>query len=439
MDRRRLLQLGAAGFAASLAPRGFADPAAPITAPAVADAWLASLALIEMAAARARMLDPKSVGQHAGLNAFQHTRKLVAAGDRAITTPNNDTLYSNAFIDLTNGPVTLTVPDAGKRYLSVAIMDMYTNNNGIIGARTSGGAAGRWTLVGPAATQTGPRVIKVATPHAWVLARTLVDDDADMAAAHKVQDGLKLSGAKAGPYPKYATRADAWPDYFRSVDALLKTDPAPTPAGLAAFAALKAKAPSFDRAAFGAEADIIDKGVEQGRAILNIGGARARFDGGWQYPAASLGDFGDDFRYRAVVAIAGIGALVPAEAMYMRAEGEDGRIFKSDKAWKLSLPAAMPVNAFWSLTMYEATADGQFFFTENRINRYAIGDRTRGIKRRGDGGIDIWISRTDPGGEKAANWLPAPKAGPYSMILRAYLPKPDLLQGRFRLPPVVAA
>ena len=437
MHRRNLLKLGAAGLAAGLAPRCFAAPDAPLTAGGVADAWLASLAIIEMAATRARMLDPSTPGQHAGLNAFQHTRKLIAAGDRAITTPNNDTLYSNAFIDLSKGPVQLTIPRAGKRYMSVAIMDMFTNNNAVIGDRTDGGAEGDWRLVGPDSRQANPRDIKVATPHAWVLARTLVDGPEDMAAAHKVQDGLKLVGPKAGPYPKYATRTDAWSDYFKSVDALLKADPAPTQAGLAAFAALKARSPTFDRAALGPDADIIDKGVEQGKAIFGIGRARANSSGGWQYPRPALGDFGDDFRYRAAVAISGIGALVPAEAMYMRAEGDDGQLFRGDGLYKLSLPAELPVNAFWSLTMYEATADGQFFFTDNPINRYSIGDRTRGVKKSANGGLDIWISRTDPGGEKSANWLPAPKAGPYSMILRAYLPEPDLLQGRYKLPPIV--
>ncbi len=437
MDRRRILQISAAAAATGLAPRGFAQtPGAP-TAEGVADAWLASLALIEMAAARARMLDLTSPGQHAGLNVFVHTRKLIEAGDRAITTPNNDTLYSSAFIDLTKGPVTLTVPDAGRRYLSVAVMDMYTNNNVVLGARTPGGAAGTYTLMAPGSTQTGQRVLKVATPHAWVLARTLVDGPEDMAAAHRVQDGLEVKGPAAGPYPKYATRMDAWPDYFKSVDALLQADPAPTQAGLAAVAALKAK--GFDRAALGADAARVDAGVEQAKAFLGVARSRMNFKDGWLYPAPELGNFGDNYRYRAVVALSGIGALVPAEAIYMRAAGDngDGR-FNGDGVYRLSLPGALPVNAFWSLTMYQATPDGQSFFAENPIGRYAIGDRTRGLKKSANGSLDIWISRTDPGGDRSSNWLPAPRTGPFGMVMRAYLPKPELLQGSYKLPPVVA-
>ena len=84
----------------------------------------------------------------------------------------------------------------------------------------------------------------------------------------------------------------------------------------------------------------------------------------------------------------------------------------------------------------DRTADGQFFFTDNPIRRYSIGDRTPGLSRRADGGLDIWIGRVDPGGTHTANWLPAPAKGPFALILRAYLPKNDLLSGRYRLPAV---
>ena len=121
----------------------------------------------------------------------------------------------------------------------------------------------------------------------------------------------------------------------------------------------------------------------------------------------------------------------------MRALGPDGRaLFDSEGHYKLTLPASVPVDGFWSLTLYEATAQGQFFLTENAIHRYAIGDRTPGLQRRPDGGLDLWIGRADPGGAHTANWLPAPASGPFALTFRAYLPKPELLNGHFRLPPV---
>jgi hypothetical protein len=123
--------------------------------------------------------------------------------------------------------------------------------------------------------------------------------------------------------------------------------------------------------------------------------------------------------------------------MYMRAAGDDGTgLFRGDGLYRLHLAKPVPARGFWSLTMYEATADGQFFFTSNALARYVVGDRTKGLVRNADGSLDIWIGRADPGDARRANWLPAPASGPFSLTLRAYLPEPDLLQGRYRLPPV---
>jgi hypothetical protein len=122
MDRRRFTQLAAAATVAGGASPVTAVPAPGLTEESIAAAWLATLPLIEAAAARARMTDPHARIRMAGLNAFVHARMLVNARFRAITTPNNDTLYSQAFVDLTRGPVTLTIPDVGARYQSVAVM-----------------------------------------------------------------------------------------------------------------------------------------------------------------------------------------------------------------------------------------------------------------------------------------------------------------------------
>jgi len=136
------------------------------------------------------------------------------------------------------------------------------------------------------------------------------------------------------------------------------------------------------------------------------------------------------------VALSGLAALPPEEAIYLRPVGPDGRTVFHDGAYQLHLPGPLPVDGFWSLTMYEATADGQFFLTANPLNRYAIGDRTPGLVRGPNGEIDIFIARDDPGGAKTANWLPAPASGPFAVSLRAYLPRAELLDGRYRLPPL---
>jgi hypothetical protein len=185
---------------------------------------------------------------------------------------------------------------------------------------------------------------------------------------------------------------------------------------------------------------MIDAGVRAARTLVESGRGRVKFVQGWNYPQADLGDYGDDYIYRAMVSVLGLGALKPPEAMYMRAAAEDGTpIFKGDGLYRLHLPKPIPVNGFWSLTMYEATPDGQFFLTENELNRYAIGDRTAGLKKNADGGVDIWIGRHDPGGARTSNWLPAPRSGPFSLTLRAYLPRAELMSGAYRVPAVTLA
>lgn len=424
MNRRELLAVaGALGLSPAWAAR-----AAEGDATAARDAYLYALPLIEMATTRARLL--KAPG--AAINRLTHTRTLSDHTARWVTTPNNDTLYSSAFLDLTKGPATLTIPPMGKRYYSVAVMDMFTNNNVVLGTRTVGGEGGTFTLVGPGQASTGPNPTRIATPHAWLLIRTLTDGGDDLAAAHKAQDGFMLKGAAGGPIAAYAARDAEAEDYFAAARALLASDPAPS----TDLRILRRTDAFLGKGAF--DAATAAGGLDQARMITVFAKDRMVYTGGWSYPRPNLGDYGQDYLYRAVVALQGLGALPVAEAMYMKAAGDTGGgLFTGDGLYRLSLPAQLPLDAFWSLSMYEATTDGQFFFTDNPLKRYTIGDRTAGLKRNADGTLDIWIGRADPGGDRTANWLPAPKTGPFSLFLRAYLPKPELLDGRFRLPPVV--
>ncbi len=382
------------------------------------DLWLYGLPLIEMATTRARHL-----GGGMTLNRFQHARQLSDHTARSVTSPNNDTLYSMAWLDLTQGPVTLTVPATGDRYWSAALMDMYSNNNVVLGLRTTGNQGGRYTIVGPGQTGSGPDVLRCETPHGWLLVRTLTDGGADLPATHAVQNGFLLEGpAGVAPAP-HADRAASSADYFASLRALLKSDPPPATDGK-----VLARLAAFNAEGRGAAA-----GVERARMIARLAGERQQFVQGWSYTKPNLGIFGQDYLYRALVALSGLAALPVAEAMYLRSEGEREGAYWGDSLYRLSVPAQMPVDAFWSLSMYAHTPDGQRFFAENSISRYAIGDRTPGLVRNADGSLDIWIGRTDPGGARSANWLPAPQAGPFGLTMRLYLPRAEVLDGRWRL------
>lgn len=420
MNRRELLMaLTTTGFAGALPGLAHADDATEAR-----DLWLYGLPIIEMATTRARHL---SGGLR--LNTLQHGRTLSDHTARTVTSPNNDTLYSIAWLDLTQGPVDLTVPATGDRYWSAAFMDMYSNNNAVLGLRTTGAEGGQYRVVGPGQTGSGPGVVRCATPHAWLLVRTLTDGAGDLPATHAVQDGFRLSGPAFATPPAFAGRNDPPADYFAALNRLLESDPPPATDGrmLARLKAFKADGPE------------VAAGVAQARNIARLAEGRQSFIQGWTYTKANLGDFDQDYLYRALVALSGLAALPVAEAMYMRSQGERENSYWGDGLYRLAIPAQMPVNAFWSLSMYEQMPDGQRFFTENPIGRYAIGDRTKGLKRNADGSLDIWIARNDPGGERSANWLPAPKAGPFNMTMRLYLPRPEVLDGRWRLAAVVAA
>jgi hypothetical protein len=198
---------------------------------------------------------------------------------------------------------------------------------------------------------------------------------------------------------------------------------------------------AFDPKRFGPDAVAeIEAGVAEARQALK-GMTPGAVVEGWSYPRSTLGFYNQDYLFRAGVALSGLAALPPAEAMYLQpALSQGGRMLDGPGPWRLHFPAGRlpPVDAFWSLTMYEATADGQFFLVDNPIRRYSIGDRTPGLRSNPDGSLTIWIARSDPGAERSANWLPAPAAGPFSLSLRAYLPKEPLRDGRYRLPALMA-
>ena len=157
---------------------------------------------------------------------------------------------------------------------------------------------------------------------------------------------------------------------------------------------------------------------------------------GWRLPPASIGNFGTDHTLRAAVALGGLAALEPVEAVYFsRTDDADGQPLDGSHRYRIQVPAGgLPLDGFWSLSVYERLPDGRLFFTENPIQRFAVGDRTPGLQANADGSIDLWLQReppTSPG--QRSNWLPA-APGPMQLSLRAYLPRPALRDGQAPLP-----
>jgi len=410
-------------------------PAATLQA-AAREAYIYTLPLVAMESARRRRI------AQVGVNKLFHARRLLDHRSRQITAPNNDTLFTEAWLDLRHGPVRFELPPTGDRYISLALMDMWTNNFAVTGTRATGPEGVAFTLIGPEQSAEGiaGHVIRATTPIVWALARILVTGRDDLEAARSVQDAITLDAPAIDPAPvedpRRGSRLSPWPEYFALASRLLGISRPPvtdlavlrriTPLGLG---------DDFDPADFAdTQARTIEAGVADARAWIAWQSADGR-EPGWLGPPPGLGLPGQGYATRATIAAAWIGALPLLEATYFRASHVGNGRLDGTRPMRLHIPADRPIPAdgFWSVSMYEPTADGEYFFTENPISRYSIGDRTPGLAWNADGSLDIWIGAENPGAGREPNWLPAPP-GPYHLILRAYLPRPELLDGRY-LPP----
>lgn len=376
-------------------------------------------------------------------NRWAHRRTLSNHTAREVTTPNNDTIYSEAFLDLSNGPVTLHAPDTGKRYFSIALMDMYSNNFAYLGTRATGGEAAQLTLVAPGDPLPSVPGLVIHAPTRWVwgIARTLVTSEADLPAAIAVQDALSIEASPREAVEREsvippAREANA-AVFLRQARQLLEENP-PFDRDDAFLEPLRAAGFFGDQKLSRAQISRIAEGFETAHERLAVAKRPGRLINGWIYPQANHGDYGTDYYYRAAVAISGLGAMIQDEATYLRSApvSPDG-LYDGNNVYRIrfAADALPPVSAFWSLSMYERTDDGGFYFVDNPIDRYAIGDRTAGLRYNDDGSLDLWLSHADPGEGRRENWLPAP-AGPFALSLRAYLPDPRLLDASWQAPEV---
>ncbi|WP_176080584.1 DUF1254 domain-containing protein [Paraburkholderia tropica] len=380
-------------------------------------------------------------------NAWLHTRQLLGPQHRRVVTPNNDTLYSSAWLDLRGGPLVIRVPAMHSRYYVLGLLDMYTNPFGYIGSRTTGGEAGAFFVHGPTwrgEAPAGMRSLACPTDTVWVIGRILVDGADDLAAAVLLQDQLSIERAPGGTAP-VPTRIDAWlPPQERPGDAArfaqvvnrALTENPPPAAALTSLARWRACGIGADIATLdAAQTDALARAIAQLTRELASAPPLA-LGGGWALPVDVRETFGDDYRERAQVALSYIGALGIEEAMYITADcDDDGALLDGRESYVLHFAPgqALQVEAFWSLTAYERAT---CMLAENAIGRYSLGDRTRGLRLDDDGGLRIAISANEPADPVLrANWLPAPPERFY-LALRLYVPRAVHLEGRYAYPPV---
>jgi len=399
-------------------------------------------------------------GFSAPVNQLANLRAFPTAEFKDVVRANVDTLYSNAFMDVSVEPMILSLPDTKGRYYLMPMMDGWTNVFASPGKRTTGTRAGSYAIVGPGWTGTLPKGVeelKSPTGIVWMIGRTQTDGPKDYAAVHAIQNQYKLVPLSAYGKPYKAPPGTVDPNvdmktppveqvakmsaatFFGRLAALMKTNPPPaadTPvlARLAKIGIVPGQPFDIDKLD-PAAARGLDKSVETAFAKLQAAGKTAgKFENGWRIPSPLLGNYGTDYGTRAVVALFGLGANMPADAMYPSAFVDgDGKPLDGANRYVLHFDKgqAPPANAFWSVTMYNA----QSFFVDNPDNRYAISSWMP-LKRNKDGSLDLYIQHDSPGKEKAANWLPAAQ-GEFNVTMRIYWPKPEALDGKWKPPAVV--
>lgn len=373
------------------------------------------------------------------VNWLHRSQKLNTAADTAVVRPNNDTLYTTACVYLGAGWVTVKLPPAGDRYMSMQIFDAYTTTAALRGPSQVPAAGGSYVLhlrgARTAGLPDGAEVIEVETPYAFALFRTLVNGPADLAAAVAAQQGIELTAsAHDQPTRPAAVEAQSPGDkfFYTLMQRLAQNPPPATDAALIASFAAAGIRPSLTPAAAPptpAQRAAWDHAYTTGLAKLsNDAELLHAVRGTWSFPDPQIATPGTNYALRARTARWGLFALPPSESIYpsTRGDGTTGHVLQLPGHWP-------PIDrrGFWSLTMY----DTHGFLVNNPIERYAISDRTPGIQREPDGSLKIYIQCSDPGGARSANWLPAP-CGPFTLTLRLYLPTAEARSPSFLVPPL---
>ena len=390
------------------------------------------------------------------MNHFSHMEAFPPGDFKEVVRPNFDTLYSSAWLDLTDGPLIVSAPDTAGRYYMLPLMDMWTDVFAVIGSRTTGNGAGHHAVVPPGWSGTLPQgVARIDAPTStvWIIGRTQTNGPADYERVHEIQSGFGL--ADLSSWPHRLTPADVEPDpridmsapmdqvaamsgaEFFSYGAELMARHSPHLTDQPVLARMRrlglepgtpfnpASAPvEVQRAIDGAPAAglaTIRRSVPRANPIVN----------GWSMARSNIGVYGTNYLFRAIIAMIGLGANLAEDAIYpLLLTDETGGEPVGEQPYVLHFDAEElpPVDAFWSVTMYDAEG----FTVPNGLDRYALGDRDP-LRYNADGSLDLHLGHDSPGAELESNWLPAP-TGPIGVTLRLYGPRPEVLDGRWSPP-----
>lgn len=434
------------------------------------DAYVYGYSLITTDVTRVQMSNVAASEELRGpVNTFVNVKRYPPADYRGVSAPNADTLYSLAWLDLSE-PQVFSHPDMGERYFLFPMVDLWMTIFNSPGKRTTGGAAANYLLTGPGwkgEVPAGLKHISCATRYMVILGRTYADGtEKDYQTVNALQAQYKITPLSAWgkaftykappvdanpPYdmkmkPQEAILALGTEGYFNRMAALMgsASPAAPADAPMLARMAKIGVVPGqpfsmakLDPAVQTALKDIPKIALEKIGANEKSIGVDVK---GWSV-TKGLGVYGTDFLKRAVVAAFGWPANLQADAVYpFTTVDSKGEKLTGDHNYTLTFAKGQtpPVNGFWSFTMYEI--DQGWWFVPNPLNRFTVSMRNNPTFNP-DGSLTLYFQNQSPGKEKENNWLPAPK-GPFIIMLRMYWPKesdPSIIDGTWAPPQIVRA
>jgi hypothetical protein len=401
--------------------------------------------------------------EHAPVGQMIRMRTYPAVDNHCCAAPNADTLYTEAWLDVSKEPWILSIPDMGNRYYIVPMLDGWSEVFKVASPGTTGSKAQMYAITGPGWSGTLPpgiTQVKSPTGMVWILGRIYTTGTPeDYKEVHALQDKFSVVplSAYGKPYAPPPGVVDAGFEmktgvrqqvnaldidaYFNRLAELMKTSPptaqdAPMVARMARIGLVPGK--DFDPS----KVDFLDREVLKivpKLALLEMGVhlKRQKTTDGWLYFTKGVGNFGTDYLLRGMANLLGPGWNRPQDAVYPltqkdgNGDGYDGA--KHNYVIHFEKGKLPPADAFWSLTMY----DDDFFFVANPINRYDLAQRDR-LTVNPDGSVDMYVQAESPGKDREANWLPAPK-GKFVLVMRIYAPRkaaPSILDGTWTPPPV---
>jgi len=425
------------------------------------EAYIYFYPLVTMDVTREQINHTPGAPANSLVNRFVHIRTFPPADFRAVVRPNFDTLYSSAWLDLTKEPMIVSAPDTGGRYYLLPMLDMWTDVFAVPGKRTTGTAAAHFAVVPRGWTgdlPAGVMRIEAPTPYVWIIGRTQTNGPQDYAAVNKVQDGYTITPLSQwghGPAPAQPPLAlplhvtapaplelvNTMPPltYFKRAVELMKVNPP----HLTDWSMIARLARIGIEAGRSYEPEKLDPAVQDALKKAAADGLKfmhdkiptlARVVNGWQMNTDTVGVYGNYYLKRAIIALVGLGVNPPEDAVYpLIVADADGKPPTGDHNYILHFSKAElpPVDAFWSVTMYDAEG----FPVANAINRFALGDRDA-LQYDADGSLDLYVQHDDPGSDRTANWLPSPSAGTLGLTMRLYAPKAAVLNGSWAPPPL---